>query len=828
MKRNRLRIVFLGLLFIWCSMVFGKIIFVNLHAKDSLMTGSSWQTAYIDLQEALSVAETGDQIWVAKGTYFPSKTDASCSFQMKDNVALYGGFIGDETELTQRDWETNETVLSGNIGDYNSSSDNSKTVVQAANAILDGFTISDGTGNGAPSASDTKQSANQGMGSPPSGNEVGHMTPDALMSNGATPGTGAGLQIWQCSPVVRNCKIINNTSGKGGGVYIVGVFSGKPELSKTQETVEPLFINCIIENNTAVGRGGGISMDLGAGGLFIDCVFSGNACTDGKGGAVYNDFGCSPYFENCLFTGNFSQSGGAMANDGQSNPVISHCTFYNNEASVAGAALYQGSGPFNDPIVLNSIIWGNSCLEDEISIYNWNDCNPLVVNTIVEGGYTGEDVFDVTPYFANSKDISVTPNTDGIGYNPESVINRTENDILEIRNYFETVQKNGEPEILDLSNTSDKVEGLDDVIYVSENGTGLGDSWKTATDSLQYAIDQANLLYQETGKTISIWIAEGIYTPGQNRSDSFILREGVLIYGGFNGNETALSERDIEENETILSGDIGVKGVKTDNTYHVLIGSNLAVLDGVIISGGYADGADNGEVYDNKGGAVLNYYGGYRVRPNTTPLLGFDTTFRNCQFIDNYAEEGGAVFTYHGGNPVFESCLFLKNIANYGGATLDRGGTNSHYSNCVFQQNESIFKGAALFVDYGSLAVITNSSFLANQAGTSGGAVYVIDRASQSIPNEMEINKVDPDWEVTTDIFSSVYISGCEFKENHAEIDGGALYVYESSNAKINDTQFSDNTAGRNGDAICMINKATLYTDVKIDGIYKDETSTMK
>ena len=60
--------------------------------------GNSWNTAYNTVQGALSVATAGDQIWVKKGTYFP--TNATTPISLVSGAELYGGFVGTELTLT--------------------------------------------------------------------------------------------------------------------------------------------------------------------------------------------------------------------------------------------------------------------------------------------------------------------------------------------------------------------------------------------------------------------------------------------------------------------------------------------------------------------------------------------------------------------------------------------------------------------------------------------------------------------------------------------------------------------------------------------------------
>ena len=98
------------------------IIYVS--ASGSGADGCSWATAYPFLQDAIALSTNGDQIWVATGTYFPDQgaapiidNDRNSTFNLKDGVAIYGGFTVGNTLLSQRNLNpaTNGTVLSGEI-----------------------------------------------------------------------------------------------------------------------------------------------------------------------------------------------------------------------------------------------------------------------------------------------------------------------------------------------------------------------------------------------------------------------------------------------------------------------------------------------------------------------------------------------------------------------------------------------------------------------------------------------------------------------------------------------------------------------------------------
>ncbi|MCK6490120.1 MAG: Ig-like domain-containing protein [Planctomycetes bacterium] len=105
--------------------------------------GSSWADACPTLQAGLARAAAGDQVWVAAGTYVPGSARSS-TFTVPAGVAVYGGFAGGETALSQRRDDPALVVLSGEIGAAGYADNVRRIVTTAGSVRLDTLTITGG------------------------------------------------------------------------------------------------------------------------------------------------------------------------------------------------------------------------------------------------------------------------------------------------------------------------------------------------------------------------------------------------------------------------------------------------------------------------------------------------------------------------------------------------------------------------------------------------------------------------------------------------------------------------------------------------------------
>jgi hypothetical protein len=825
---------------------------------DGTGDGSSWVNALHgnDLQLAVNNESVKD-IWLTKGKYVPTgwpstvsatkegrtfstddfvyklqedslkakgvteyklngTSDREKHFMLQPGKAIYGGFIGTETSLEQRDFRANKTILSGDIGAEAEYFDNTYHVIYHyynpeidSTALLDGVTVSDGYANG---------------------------------SIWGDSGMGGGMFNYYSSPNIRNCTFENNRAIWGGGM----INGCSPDEGRSK----PNIINTQISNNTAYNSGGGI-----------------------------HNSGAAPYLENSEITNNIAViAGGGIYHYAEdyvqfatySNTVILHSTIAGNE-SPQGSQIVFSTDSWNTITVLNSIVWG---LEKNI-VWLYTDSQPATPpqfttikfcasadnfqsigegNVVLSSSNLG---FSNSPYFndpANNiyslqynsacKDMAfyiyslkydiigsirpqgaaydlgayefitdepnavspslVTLSADNItattalchteiantggspiirrgikispieNFNPETSgtlfsINEeyfesqyailasllSHNTDYFYRSFAENRMGNsyGQQEYFKTNYMKPDINGI---FYISENGSGEGSSWANALNGkdLQAAINHSS--------TKQIWIADGIYKPNSwptggsaQREMHFTLRKNIAVYGGFAGNEDDISERDILLNKTVFSGDIGLENETIDNCYTVIMNENIdstTVFDGITVTLGNND-LEQGEF----GAGMYNF--------DSSP------TIRNCSFLCNI---GGGVNNNNFGdfsmndklNMIIDNCRFIENI---GGGLRNQSSSRLLLTNSVFINNYASEFGGGIYT--GGRSYIINCLFVGNKTDLAGGAIC------------LDINTNN----------KSCYIINSTLVENESEYGSGLQMLYTTNNTSVINCTFFNN-----------------------------------
>ncbi|MCA9290470.1 MAG: right-handed parallel beta-helix repeat-containing protein, partial [Phycisphaerales bacterium] len=273
-----------------------------------------------------------------------------------------------------------------------------------------------------------------------------------------------------------------------------------------------------------------------------------------------------------------------------------------------------------------------------------------------------------------------------------------------------------------------------------------GTSWTSAFTTLPPALIAATFGDQ-------VWVADGTYRPtaDADRALSFFLVDGVEMYGGFAGGEFSLFQRNIANHPAILSGDIGVPGLATDNSYHVIFANSLiggsTIVDGFTITGGRADGPGQ----TNGGGMTLGsanpVFRNCRVVGNSASASGggvscissLDATFINCDIVNNQAPSGAGL-EFQNSGPVLVNCRLIGNVAIAGGGGARFLGSFPTLVNCEIRNNRvssggTLFgQGGGMLVANNSIASVTNCTIAGNGADD-GGGVLIANSASVSLMN---------------------------------------------------------------------------------------------
>ncbi len=256
--------------------------------------GTSWANAYGEIQAALNDGRAAaEDVWVAAGTY------TEFEIIWPANVSGYGGFVGNETSLAQRNVSAvaptpNETIIDGNM--------QGRVIIvanSATNTRIDGFTITGG---------DNQEGGFDGFAG------------SALRYNGSNN-----------TNTLVNCWIFNNHQGDNNNHGTVWLQNSSPNI-----------INCVVENNSSKGIAGGMLVNDGSMPIVTNTTFKDNFTQNNWNAAVtMRDGGAHGTFINCLFEDNVGGSGGAVSfrDGGESHGTLIGCTFRNNSSAGPGGAI---------------------------------------------------------------------------------------------------------------------------------------------------------------------------------------------------------------------------------------------------------------------------------------------------------------------------------------------------------------------------------------------------------------------------------------------------------------------------------------------------------
>lgn len=304
------------------------------------------------------------------------------------------------------------------------------------------------------------------------------------------------------------------------------------------------------------------------------------------------------------------------------------------------------------------------------------------------------------------------------------------------------------------------------VIYVDSaaTGTASGLSWTDAYPRLQGALQGASAGDQ-------IWVAKGTYfaTYTTHRDSSLNPPDGVDLYGGFAGNESSLSQRDFNQNITILSAELGAAGVHSDNARNVIwvqaANGIEARIDGFHMVGGHGDNTSGGAFYAHKSTVI----------------------FANCVFEDNYAEYGGAICSSYDNRLTFIDCEFVNNWALWGGAYQCYGIHEDRIIHCVFKMNSAVYQGGAISItDMSNLSL--ESCKIYNNSSPQGGALTIGRTGRLNCMNVIfdgNQSTMDNGGAIYADDSSEVLLYNSVFTQNAAMGEGGGIYTTAKADVSI-------------------------------------------
>ena len=327
-------------------------------------------------------------------------------------------------------------------------------------------------------------------------------------------------------------------------------------------------------------------------------------------------------------------------------------------------------------------------------------------------------------------------------------------------------------------------------LYVDQGVTGGdGKSWATAFDQIADAITDSECEDE-------IWVA-GPYTykptTGTDRTVSFMIKNGLKVYGGLATGAATLDGRDFVANETKLSGDIGTVGDAGDNSCSVVMAGGTMTLDGFTIEKGNAGPGCS----DNRGGGLFIMNG-----------AGFVVS--NCTFVGNSSGEAGGAIYSQSASLTISHCTFRDNVSISG----DGGGVY------IFSNSPAV------------VTTISQSNFAGNSGWWRGGGLHIVGSGALVVRESMFIDNslLHPSYEggsifiqggglgLTVLIEDSMFVGTKRHDGNYGTNGGAVVLEGNDINVQIARSIFAGNQAVFGGAILQRAGTTLVLTDGLIVG----------
>lgn len=756
--------------------------------------GLSWEKA-ITLTEALNLAKAGDEIWVKgyediTGHIYKAPKEG---FVLPSGVGMYGGFAGDETiknNLPTGRHKYQMKYQTALVGDFNTNDKASQQLIiypendtrtDNATHVL---TLQMGV---------TKDNTNDGN----------------------KPTIVSGFLI-----AAGNAKGANTSAnGRGGGIYVVNNSNDNNARSRHFRISQ-----CNFANNYGM-RGGAIYVDNSCTNpqsaisycSFFDNVAGKRGTSENEGGGMWIDGTATVY--NCNINNN-TNGGIRLSNTSK----IVNCSVIANTVSAVDLTTAGASGSNGGGAVYNTVLWHStalskqdtrptfySCAFPEVKVTN-SDTNtddngnvwisnenhgtepaPWFKQSAVTQGYDFSFSSNLKQLYSTAftfEETSALLNKGKLEYYTNNVVKAnletTSTDIMGRTRYQTNTIDIGAYEYARMK------AGRIRYVKPQKAGKGDGTSWDDATDDIQWAINDLAEKAGTPGEKGEVWVAAGIYEVNQRiHKDntapvSLLMKNGISVYGAFEGNETSRSKR-IEkaknlkpwgwEKESIIRG-LKFNGkddaiwnnsdeawnIKTSESYHVVWFAPLpgekaftdeVYLEGFTIEGGKFNDTNEAKYAPGCGAGVYINDPNARMRYCTVRFCN-----QGMKEIGSIKPRGGGIYCKNGqteGNLVYDCSAYQG-----GGIYIDEAGfiTRSMVTNCSAYQGAGVYLNGDADNSEKAYYQILATSVISNNTSTRNGAVYLDGHGlviNNTIANNYTTNTKDDADEMSSNT-SGVYI----------------------------------------------------------------------